>query len=120
MLCAKKTKKGTDAVSMSFPAQHSVPPTLIKVVLMKISAAVAQGGCWSCSGERELARGSLGWPESRQIELELQTSKCPFAQSYPSDLVKERRAEGRTEPLQLQSDIKVFQKHIFTFCSESV
>lgn len=45
---------GTAAVEMGFQAQRSVPPTLIKVVLMKISAAEAQGGCWSCSGECEL------------------------------------------------------------------
>lgn len=63
MLCAKKKRGGgerTDAVSMGFQARRSVPPTLIKVVLMKITAAEAQGGCWSCSGERELARG-LAW-----------------------------------------------------------
>lgn len=42
---------------------------------------------------------SLGWTESRQIELELQTSKCLLTQSYPSDGVRERRAAGRTEPL---------------------
>lgn len=60
-MCKKKTGgKRTDAVSMGFQAQRSVPPTLIKVVLMKITAAEAQGGCWSCSGECELALG-LTW-----------------------------------------------------------
>lgn len=62
MLCAKKKRgeKRTDAVSMGFQARRSVPPTLIKVVLMKITAAEAQGGCWSCPGECELALG-LTW-----------------------------------------------------------